>query len=110
MQPDAQSATDPPKGPLAWGQLNFIHTTDTHGWLEGHLKEENYGADFGDFKSFAQVRSPEEGNSSSCMAKQEIANTGMQHMRAQADKLDVDLCVLMPLFLQDQADLCKSHP
>ncbi|KAF3012250.1 hypothetical protein E8E14_011191 [Neopestalotiopsis sp. 37M] len=28
--------------------------TDTHGWLEGHLKEENYGADWGDFVSFSQ--------------------------------------------------------
>ena len=67
MQPDAQSATDAPKSDLAWGQINFLHTTDTHGWLEGHLKEENYGADWGDFKSFAQ------------------------HMRAKAASLDVDL-------------------
>jgi 2',3'-cyclic-nucleotide 2'-phosphodiesterase (5'-nucleotidase family) len=45
MQPDALNATVSPKGPLGWGQLNFIHTTDTHGWLEGHLKEHNCGAD-----------------------------------------------------------------
>lgn len=38
MQPDAENATTSPRGPLAWGQLNFLHTTDTHGWLEGHLK------------------------------------------------------------------------
>ncbi|OZJ06887.1 hypothetical protein BZG36_00238 [Bifiguratus adelaidae] len=38
--------------PLHWGDVNFIHTTDTHGWLEGHLKEENYNADLGDFYSF----------------------------------------------------------
>ena len=67
MQPDAQAATDPPTSDLSWGQINFLHTTDTHGWLEGHLKEENYGADWGDFKSFAQ------------------------HMRAKATSLDVDL-------------------
>lgn len=35
MQPDAQGAVARPKGPLQWGQLNFLHTTDTHGWLEG---------------------------------------------------------------------------
>ncbi|KAL8830120.1 MAG: hypothetical protein Q9170_005880 [Blastenia crenularia] len=35
MQPDAQGATVSPKAPLSWGQLNFLHTTDTHGWLEG---------------------------------------------------------------------------
>lgn len=24
---------------LEFGQLNFLHTTDTHGWLAGHLQE-----------------------------------------------------------------------
>ena len=24
--------------PLKWGDVNFIHTTDTHGWLEVRLK------------------------------------------------------------------------
>jgi 2',3'-cyclic-nucleotide 2'-phosphodiesterase (5'-nucleotidase family) len=46
MQPDAQNATTTPKSPLEWGQINFMHTTDTHGWLEGHIKEQNYGADW----------------------------------------------------------------
>jgi hypothetical protein len=35
MQPDAQGAVAKPRGPLPWGQLNFLHTTDTHGWLQG---------------------------------------------------------------------------
>lgn len=85
MQPDAYNATyGPTRGSLEWGQLNFMHTvswcstsihlrpedawcrnarltratqTDTHGWLEGHLKQTNYGADWGDFVSFtAQMR------------------------------------------------------
>ena len=67
MQPDAQNATVEPRAPLAWGQLNFLHTTDTHGWLEGHIKEQNYGADWGDFVSFAR------------------------HMKHKAGSLDVDL-------------------
>ncbi|MCJ1358997.1 MAG: hypothetical protein MMC33_008997 [Icmadophila ericetorum] len=54
MQPGVPNATALPRGPLAWGQLNFLHTTDTHGWLEGHLKEANYGADWGDFVSFSR--------------------------------------------------------
>lgn len=33
MQPDAIHAISKPRGPLAWGQLNFMHTSDTHGWL-----------------------------------------------------------------------------
>lgn len=40
MQPDAGNATTGPKAPLEWGQINFLHTTDTHGWLEGHIKEQ----------------------------------------------------------------------
>lgn len=70
MQPDAQNATTGPKGPLEWGQINFLHTTDTHGWLEGHIKEQNYGADWGDYVSFTR------------------------HMRQKARKLGVDLLLV----------------
>ena len=62
MQPEAQDATTPPRAPLEWGQLNFLHTTDTHGWLEGHLKEQNYGADWGDFVSFSRHMQHKAGN------------------------------------------------
>ncbi|POW14546.1 hypothetical protein PSHT_07354 [Puccinia striiformis] len=68
------SATPPPGAPnrqLEWGDLNIIHTTDSHGWLlvseysqpdpqcrTGHLKSEqpepNYSGDFGDFDSFVR--------------------------------------------------------
>ncbi|KZT22467.1 hypothetical protein NEOLEDRAFT_1137924 [Neolentinus lepideus HHB14362 ss-1] len=45
-----------PTRPLEWGDLNIIHTTDSHGWLLGHQKtsfpEPNYSGDFGDFASF----------------------------------------------------------
>ena len=27
-----------PKRPLEWGDVNVIHTTDSHGWLLGHQK------------------------------------------------------------------------
>ncbi|KNE89589.1 hypothetical protein PSTG_16952 [Puccinia striiformis f. sp. tritici PST-78] len=54
-----ESASRPLSSPtrdLEWGDLNIIHTTDTHGWLLGHLKavspEPNYSGDFGDFQSF----------------------------------------------------------
>ncbi|KAL9712114.1 hypothetical protein Ac2012v2_005191 [Leucoagaricus gongylophorus] len=46
----------PPTRPLVWGDINIIHTTDSHGWLLGHQKtsfpEPNYSADLGDFTSF----------------------------------------------------------
>lgn len=36
----------PPSKPLVWGDVNIIHTTDSHGWLLGHQKpsfpEPNY--------------------------------------------------------------------
>ncbi|KAL1954800.1 hypothetical protein VTO42DRAFT_704 [Malbranchea cinnamomea] len=70
MQPEALNATTAPRGPLEWGQINFLHTTDTHGWLAGHLKERNYGADWGDFVSF------------------------VKHMRRKADHLGVDLLLV----------------
>ena len=69
-QPESLNATTPPKKPLEWGQLNFLHTTDTHGWLEGHLKEKNYGADWGDYVSFTR------------------------HMKQKAENLGVDLLLV----------------
>lgn len=54
MQPGALDATTKPRGPLNWGEINFLHTSDSHGWLEGHIKERNYGADWGDFVSFTK--------------------------------------------------------
>ncbi|GFZ45016.1 hypothetical protein JCM24511_02742 [Saitozyma sp. JCM 24511] len=40
-----------PTRPLEWGDVNFLSTSDTHGWLLGH--QHNYSGDFGDFASFA---------------------------------------------------------
>lgn len=34
---------------LVLSSLNFLHTTDTHGWLGGHLHQPVYTADWGDF-------------------------------------------------------------
>nr|KMM68827.1 vacuolar protein [Coccidioides posadasii RMSCC 3488] len=52
-QPNAPDPIPAPLRDLTWGQLNFLHTTDTHGWLAGHLNEAQYGADWGDYVSFA---------------------------------------------------------
>lgn len=37
---------------LSWGDVNFLHTTDTHGWYAGHLNQKQYSGDWGDFVSF----------------------------------------------------------
>ncbi|KAF1990182.1 hypothetical protein K402DRAFT_371227 [Aulographum hederae CBS 113979] len=84
MQPDATNASYGPTRPLAWGQLNFLHTTDTHGWLEGHILERNYGADWGDFVSFTKA------------------------MKNKADKLGVDLLVVDTGDLHDGAGLSDA--
>jgi hypothetical protein len=39
MQPGAAEPVAAPMRELDWGQINFLHTTDTHGWHGGHLQE-----------------------------------------------------------------------
>lgn len=43
---EPQVPISPPSRPLVWGDVNIIHTTDSHGWLLGHQKssfpEPNY--------------------------------------------------------------------
>lgn len=78
QQPDALNATTRPRAPLEWGQINFLHTTDTHGWLEGHLKEQNYGADWGDFVTFTR------------RMKQKAANLGVDLLIVDSGTMHVD--------------------
>lgn len=70
MQPEAATPVAAPMRALQWAQLNFLHTTDTHGWHGGHLQESQYSADWGDYISFAQ------------------------HMRKEADERGVDLLLV----------------
>ncbi|KAJ6782195.1 hypothetical protein PWT90_03700 [Aphanocladium album] len=53
-QPGALEPVAAPLRDLTWGQLNFLHTTDSHGWLAGHLLEPQYSADWGDYISFSK--------------------------------------------------------
>ncbi|KAK3940521.1 Metallo-dependent phosphatase-like protein [Diplogelasinospora grovesii] len=62
IQPGAQNADCGPSRALEWGQFNVLHTTDTHGWLAGHIKEKNYGADLGDYVTFANHMKHKAGN------------------------------------------------
>lgn len=52
-QPDAPKPYAAPLRDLKLSQLNFLHTTDTHGWHAGHLLEPSYAADWGDYVDFA---------------------------------------------------------
>lgn len=61
-QPSAPKPVAAPMRSLPWGQLNFLQTTDTHGWHAGHLQEPSYSADWGDYISFA-IRMKEKADS-----------------------------------------------
>ncbi|EUC59142.1 vacuolar protein [Rhizoctonia solani AG-3 Rhs1AP] len=90
MQPDATASSSWPSAPLEWGDINFLHTTDSHGWLLGHTKasqpEPNYSGDFGDFASF------------------------VTNMKQIADKKGVDLLLLDSGDLHDGTGLSDGFP
>ncbi|VEU21684.1 DEKNAAC102284 [Brettanomyces naardenensis] len=43
---------DEPLRDLRLKSLNFLHTTDTHGWYLGHLNQKQFSSDWGDYISF----------------------------------------------------------
>ncbi|KAI0379842.1 Metallo-dependent phosphatase-like protein [Hypomontagnella monticulosa] len=103
MQPDAINATYGPTRALEWGQLNFLHTTDTHGWLEGHLKEGNYGADWGDFVSFTTRFKHQAGNMGVDLL---VVDTGDLHDGAGlSDATTPDAEISMKVFDKVEYDL-----
>lgn len=53
-QPSAPNPLAAPLRELQFGQINFLHTTDTHGWHAGHLLEPSFSADWGDYVDFAE--------------------------------------------------------
>ncbi|KAA1477516.1 hypothetical protein DENSPDRAFT_885166 [Dentipellis sp. KUC8613] len=79
-----------PARPLVWGDVNVIHTTDSHGWLLGHQKaswpEPNYSADLGDFASF------------------------VAHMKDLAVEKDVDILLVDSGDLHDGTGLSDRSP
>ncbi|KAK5093372.1 hypothetical protein LTR70_004744 [Exophiala xenobiotica] len=54
IQPGAAPAEPATLRDLELGDLNFLHTTDTHGWHAGHLLEPSFSADWGDYISFSE--------------------------------------------------------
>ncbi|KAJ1311134.1 hypothetical protein OPQ81_009635 [Rhizoctonia solani] len=86
----AKLAPGQPKGPLPWGDINIIHTSDTHGWLLGHTKnqwpEPNYSGTYGDFVSF------------------------VAHMKKLAEEKNVDLLLVDSGDLHDGSGLTDGYP
>ncbi|GAA5843361.1 hypothetical protein JCM9279_002078 [Rhodotorula babjevae] len=55
QQPDSIPPVDYPYRQLPWGDVNVLATTDTHGWLLGHQRNESsFSGDWGDYYSFVQ--------------------------------------------------------
>ncbi|GAA5973141.1 hypothetical protein JCM11641_006289 [Rhodosporidiobolus odoratus] len=53
QQPGSSSPITYPYRPLPWGDINILSTTDTHGWLLGHQRNEpSFSGDWGDLYSF----------------------------------------------------------
>ncbi|CAG7997550.1 unnamed protein product [Penicillium salamii] len=103
MQPQAEDAVTQPRGPLTWGEINFIHTSDSHGWLEGHIKERNYGADWGDFVSFAKQMKDQAANKSVDLL---LIDTGDLHDgNGLSDATDPNGKVTNPIFQNIDYDL-----
>lgn len=96
LAPRSQRGSTQPSGgkslvrPLTWGQINVVHTTDIHGWYQGHLAasqpEPNYSGDWGDFASF------------------------VAHLRKQAASKGVDLLVVDSGDLHDGAGFSDAPP
>lgn len=77
--------------------------TDTHGWLEGHIKEQNYGADWGDFVTFTRRMKQTAGNMGVDLL---LIDTGDLHDGtglSDATKLDGEKS--MPIFDEVDYDL-----
>lgn len=103
IQPGAPDAPYGPKSALEWGQVNFLHTTDTHGWLAGHLKEQNFGADWGDFVTFTRRMKQTAGNMGADLL---IVDTGDLHDGSGlSDATKVDGELSMPIFSEIDYDL-----
>jgi 2',3'-cyclic-nucleotide 2'-phosphodiesterase (5'-nucleotidase family) len=85
-QPTAPRPEKAPLRDLTWGQLNFLHTTDTHGWHAGHLQE------YESFKTLP-VQDPQTDRYSDPHSLQTGATTSLlQRVCARGPKLMVKIC------------------
>lgn len=88
---------------LSWGELNFLHTTDTHGWYSGHLNQPQYHANWGDFVSFAaHMREIADANSQDLI----LVDTGDRHDgNGLSDVTSPNGAKSLPVFIQQDYDL-----
>lgn len=91
------------KRPLKYGDLNFLHTTDTHGWYSGHRNQRVYDADWGDFVSFGtHMREKLAENGQDLL----IVDTGDRHDgNGLSDLTSPNGKESMPIFIKQDYDL-----
>lgn len=91
------------KRALTYGDINFLHTTDTHGWYAGHRNQKVYNADWGDFVSFAEhLRNKIERNGQDLL----IVDTGDRHDgNGLSDLTTPNGAESMPIFMKQDYDL-----
>lgn len=108
IQPGAAPAQTAPLRELEFGDINFLHTTDTHGWHAGHLLESSFSADWGDFISFSErLREKLEGEGKDLIiidTGDRIEGNGLYDASAPRGKYTFDI------FAQQQIDiLCTGN-
>lgn len=88
---------------LTWGQVNFIQTTDTHGWYAGHLNQPQYHANWGHFISFvSHLRDIAHVNGQDLI----LVDTGDRHDgNGLSDATTPNGAKSLPIFVQQDYDL-----
>lgn len=88
---------------LKWSTINFLHTTDTHGWYSGHMNQPTYDANWGDFVSFAaHLKQKAQKNNQDLL----LVDTGDRHDGNGLSDVTVPNGVKsLPIFLKQDYDL-----
>lgn len=88
---------------LIWGDVNILHTTDTHGWYAGHLNQPQYHANWGDFVSFvSKLRSIAAANLQDLL----VVDTGDRHDgNGLSDVTTPNGAKSLPIFIEQDYDL-----
>ncbi|ODV82476.1 Metallo-dependent phosphatase [Suhomyces tanzawaensis NRRL Y-17324] len=92
-----------PIRPLEWNAINFVHTTDTHGWYSGHLNQKQYSANWGDFISFTKrLKQKAHANGQDLL----VIDSGDRHDgNGLSDITTPNGLVSTPIFIQQDYDL-----
>lgn len=98
--------TTPPspfRRPLVWGDINFLHTTDTHGWYGGHQHQESYSGNWAQFISFAEhMKERARANNQDLL----LIDSGDRHDgNGLSDLTSPNGALLLPIFVKQKYDI-----